>query len=463
MSVRRCSHIDTDNTVALFLGRGGTYSALTGTTLQQLIDCQAIVHYTRSGTRTIVNSPSFAIQEGDFLVVPSVCPSGTEQTVPEGLSTLDFAYIMGSDTGTNQFYEYACKFMDRRPSTIKITTRTTLEDVLRSLTTGSEITELIGGVCIVAHARGEGILFFRRNSNDDDQQISPDELYLFVNDSNRTQITSRVIRNDANMIIRICGCNIGKHTGFLQQLKRLFGGNVTVVAPKHVQYYGDFFNENTTIVYECLLYDFMVFSKEQFGSKTLLKQAFGGRGFQDIHNNAIPDQQWAEWIPSTIHTADSDPQKTAFPCSTPSVPLLSSIIEREYIYRHRKVFAYGLPYANESPPSSTEARTAALRENFLHHEKMQPEYPDATFKNPQYLNYSYQSAEAMFDGLSWSFHWDNTKRILQCTGYRHEYIVRIPITEADSSLIYNALENEGDLRYKHTGLSETDSRLFGRV
>lgn len=461
MSIRRCSLIGTDNTVALYLGRGGTYPALSGTTLQQFIDCQAIVHYTRSGTRTIVNSPSFAIQEGDFLIVPSSCSSGTAHTISNELPTSDFAYIMGTDTGRNKFYECAKNFMDRRPSTKKITTRTSLEEVLRSLTTGNEITEQIGSVLIVSHARGEGILFFRLNDSDDDQQITPSELYLFVRDGNRTQITSRIIRNDPEMIIRICGCNIGKHTGFLQQLKSLFGGNVTVVAPKHVQYYGDFPEEN--IVYECLLYDFMVVSKEQISSRSHLKQAFSSIGFQDIHGSVITDQQWAEWIPSAIHTPDSEPQTTVYPCTTPSIPTLSSDIKREYIYRHRRVFVYSLPYTNENPPSSTDARTTALRKEMLQHEKMQPDYPDVTFKNPEYLNYGYQSAEAMFDGLSWSFHWDSTNRVLECTGFRNEYIVRIPITESDSSLIFNALENEGDPGFRCNGLSETDSRLFGRV
>ena len=144
MSIRCCTHLGSNTTVALFLAQGGSYPALCDTELRHLIDCQAIAHYTRSGTRTVVDAPSFPIQEGDFLVVPSSCSSGATHTLSTDVQTNEYAFKMGIDTGDNRFYEYAEGFMGRRPSTRLVTSCRTLESVLRTLSTDSQIGGIIG-------------------------------------------------------------------------------------------------------------------------------------------------------------------------------------------------------------------------------------------------------------------------------------------------------------------------------
>ena len=184
------------DTVSLYLSQASIKPPLKNPTtlIPKLIQCKGIIHYTRSGTRTVVNSENYKLKDGDFLVVAAQCKTGANYTIPATFQKTDYAFIMGKRDG---FFTDAKNHMDRRPAVINksnpkrntitksIITRNSFEEILKAVSTGKEIVTPINDVLIVSHARGEGMLFFRLNANDPDKVIYLDELCPFAHSTTR--------------------------------------------------------------------------------------------------------------------------------------------------------------------------------------------------------------------------------------------------------------------------------------
>lgn len=458
-------------TVLLYLSKTGLKPPLTNPTalIPKLIQCKGIIHYTRSGTRTVVNSESFKLKEGDFLIVATQCKTGSNYTIPVTFQKADYAFIMGK---RDSFFTSAQNYMNRRPAVINqsnpnrntvtksITSRNSFEEIIKAVSEGKEITTPINDILIVSHARGEGMLFFKLNAQDPDKVIYLDELCPFVHNKTRAKVTKRDVEDHADTNIHIRGCNIGNEVRYLQLIKKIFGTNVTVTAPKHIDFIGYFVDHGNSIdiKYECMKYCFNVFQTKRVANKNTLVQLFDNKSFSDIHGAGITTNQWNSWIPTNIHMAS---RKTQYACNNPINASMKRYIQREYRYRYKEIFSYGMRIQKGvTPPSGKSDRISALKQNLKKHPKMQAHYPSKQCQFPEYTRYGYQSVDDMVDNLYWTFSWSSSKRILTYTGKRREYQVRIPITDANNNLMLNSIPSTGNRQYTHNNIVETDTRFF---
>ena len=82
----------------------------------------------------------------------------------------------------------AKKYMDRRPETRTVdftNTINSLDAVLRTIVSGSQIATPIKDVVIVTHAGEGGFLFMNLRNNSPHRQISYYDLDAYLNDQNR--------------------------------------------------------------------------------------------------------------------------------------------------------------------------------------------------------------------------------------------------------------------------------------
>ncbi len=414
----------------------------------ELLKCQGVIHYTRSGTRTIVTDENFQAKRGDFVVVADQCGTGQSQTFVAGFQTSDYAFVMPAD----DFGHNAENFMNRRPATkaiMSVQGLDSLDAILSIIESGGQITTTINDVIIVSHANAGGFLFFKLRNNSPVPQISYYDLDDYIKSSSRPQMTNRLIRNDGHVLIR--GCNIGKEPRFLQLIKKLFGGHVTVTGPKHLDRFAFFSHGSTIYRYENMLYNFEIYNKTAFVNKNQVVQAYIHHTplFADIFGNAITSAQYTEWVPANISQPET---KTLHKCSIPIDP--AETIDR--LFKHHndnQLFRYSV-----SLGSNPADKKDTLKQALSNDDKMKSSNPF-----PQYEQFGYKSLDDFVDNLNWSFHWDNSAKELNCRGGRHRYQLRIPITDQSNNLFVNSFLNSGNKQYVHHQILETDSHFFGSV
>lgn len=419
------------------------------TLVPALLDCQGVVHYTRSGSRTVVSDESMNIQRGDFLSVAEVCGTGDSQTFVAAIQSSDYAFVMPRDSfGTN-----AENYMNRRPDTrtvVSSTAMNSLDAILSTLVSGTSISTPINDILIVSHANAGGFLFIKLRNNSPSNQISYYELEEYLNDQTRPQMNSRLIRNNGTVHIR--GCNIGKKPSYLNLIKQLFGNSAAVTAPKHLDNFSFFSSGSTIHRYEHLSYHFIVYNKTAYSNKQQVIDAFVNHSpsFADIFGNSITQTQYTGWIPQNINSNST----ATHPCSNPIDSSLT--VSREF--RHRQdnpLYTFDIVLDSEPPDNQ--------RINILKNSLRQVDTMKSSHTFPEYEQFGYSSLDEFVDNLNWNFNWNNSTTTLHCRGSRHSYELRIPITDENNNLFINALLNNGTKQYVHQQIIETDSRFFATV
>jgi hypothetical protein len=419
------------------------------TRVPDLINCHGVIHYTRSGTRTEVSDESFQIERGDFLVVADICATGSSQTIVAAFQASDYAFVMPRDN----FGTHAENYMNRRPETRTIVSSNTinsLDAILTTIISGTQITTPVNDVLIVSHANAGGQLFFKLRNSDQANHMTYNQLSDYLNAANRPQITSRQIRDDANIHIR--GCNIGKEPRFLQLVKEVFGNNATVTAPKHLDRFAFFTSSGTTHRYENMVYHFIIYNKTALADKQAVEDAFVNHtpAFEDIFGNVITRAQFNTWLPQNINNNST----ANHPCTNPIDTQLT--VEREF--RHQvdnPLYTYNITL-DSNPPANQ--RIDILKQVLADNDTMKSSHPF-----PTYEQFGYSNLDDFVDNLNWQFNWNNGTKTLNCRGSRHSYQLRIPITDASNNLFVNAFLATGTKQYVHHQVLETDSRFFGSV
>jgi len=420
------------------------------TRIPELIQCGGIVHYTRSGTRTVVTDERFQIEIGDFLVVANVCATGGSETITTLEQSSDYVFIIPTDSfGTD-----ANDYMNQRPKTRIIQSSSfgnSLEAVLRAVISGPQITSPINDIIIVTHAGEGGFLFLKlKNNSPSPDQISYYDLQAYLNDQNRPRITSRQIRNNANIHIR--GCNIGKEPRYLELVKQLFGNNISVTAPKHLDSFSFYRDGSTIYRYEHLSYCFTVFNKTAFTNKQQVVDAFNNHfpAFEDIFGNRITQSQFNTWVPRNVRRNS----ETTHNCSNQINSALT--VKRKFVHRFdNPLYTFDIKLDSDPPD---DQRIDILKDWLRQIDTMQ-----SSHNFPEYHQFGYSSFDEFVDNMKWKFKWNETEKTLHCTGSRHLYQLRIPITDTNDQVFLNVFLEDGIRQYLQQQLVETDDRFFAMI
>ena len=219
-------------------------------------------------------------------------PAPAKASRPPGA---DLVFIMGKDrTKRNPFYSEAVKYFRAQvpgATLINDEAHRSLETVFAYL---RQHPDRVANLYLVSHANEDGTLSFPIGSTDKDRKTSYGELNKALTDSpERFGLPKGVI--DAETVIRIKGCNIGRSTRMLDALDRAFGGAGKVVAPTHKQVYGTEYTgkgkARTTTHYEAL----DVYFIEYTGNRTV-PRASQLAEFQTKYTH-LDAAWWARTIP----------------------------------------------------------------------------------------------------------------------------------------------------------------------
>lgn len=168
---------------------------------------------------------------------------------PTPVTRQDFVFLMGQDAANtgNAFYTEAKGFFQQeQPQATLVSNLRDLHAVmnyLQSLPKGTKVGQLF----LVTHAHRSGRVSFGLDSQDTDAHIGEDELKNGL--GNLPQVADRI---DAQTVIRIKGCNLGRNAEMVELFDKAFGGGGKVVASTHEQRYSHSSSGGTTKYEEAL-------------------------------------------------------------------------------------------------------------------------------------------------------------------------------------------------------------------
>ena len=192
-------------------------------------------------TAALLRQPAQTAQEVTP-ATPTTSGSSTAVTpvVAPPVPRQDYVFLMGEDaprTG-NPFYTAAeAYYRTHLPNATFVTTVRTLADLLSWISTN--VSQPIGSLYIISHANEDGTLSFGLDSGDTNHRLDVGELRSALHPASGTTSLTRLTNQvDAQTMIHIKGCDIGRTQAMVELIDEAFGGAGTVTAPTHEQEYG---------------------------------------------------------------------------------------------------------------------------------------------------------------------------------------------------------------------------------
>ena len=149
---------------------------------------------------------------------------------PDG--SVDYVFVMGTDSGSNQFYRQAeAYFAKHVPTATIIKDVRSLKGILERVQAADDP---VANLYIVSHAHPDGTLQFSL----DDLDKTPGQLQYeeLLDDMGRLpKVNRRQI--GAWTHVHVKGCALGRSQPMLAKVRTAFGGETRLTAPTHAQYY----------------------------------------------------------------------------------------------------------------------------------------------------------------------------------------------------------------------------------
>jgi hypothetical protein len=315
-------------------------------------------------------------------------------------------------------------------------TRKTISDLLIHLEVDTTITKPVGNILLGTHGNNEGSFELGLDSS---APKNPHFSDLVAAETSKSVFIKPPVIDLAQpaITVQFHGCRIGQAEPFMQQLKKTFGGNVLVSAPKvfdkadihtHSSRRRGSRRVTTTILgfMESLKYDYTIFQKDQFKDKAALVKAFHDKAqagdFELMDGHAPPDDWWNNWIPTRIHQKTFDTSvKVSYgqklqPIDTDIFPT-----EVKYSFRARDFQIFDVPAT--SSPKTEKDRKDLLRQALN-------DLPESPF--PIHMRFGYDSVDDLLDNVTVPDAKSvklNGQPFFRFKGLRQEYNLKIPVTD----------------------------------
>jgi hypothetical protein len=351
-----------------------------------------------------------------------------------------------------------------RPNTQLISVRGagTIADFLNNLETAAGITKPTGDLFIATHGNDKAWIQIGLDA------ASPNDTQYEVVDAAVASGSVNIptdINHDSNgdltdLSVNIRGCRIGAAAAepFVDRLKTAFGDESPVTAPRWFHYV---YQMNGIGMMEFLLYCFEVRQSTAFPDKAAVAAALDAEDFTYHDGTDVHTAQWDSWVPRNVGPGHRNSMSVYLNLGRTIGK--QSKIRRSIEFRHDRVkYVYSISGLGAMPAKAAQPTTL---QSALQADASQPGSSFADdYGFPVFKRYGFDTLDDFFNGLAWSFSWDNAKKVMICTGRLHEYIVLIPITDppdlSTGKLIYNFYPQPGTSGTSFNELSTSDDTLF---
>jgi hypothetical protein len=380
---------------------------------------------------------------------------------------MDYAFVpnKGLDAFNRKIYET----LKLRPNTTMVerASAATVEDLITFLNDDSSVSRPISNILIGSHAADRGwisIPFTSKAINGIIKAITEYSTLEFADTNSIARIKPATVATPA--IIQIKGCLIGQAKPFVDKLKTVFGGQVTIHAPLFVE----------RLVYldksgyvESFAHDFSITSLTPLKTRKDIISAFQARTpkFQFLDGTNVPDKMWKTWLPATTTLKTGGYTETKIKVKlVPAVKISASkewgALEGkdEMGFTHRlETHNFGDKNWTGTLPAATDtAGKIALLKPLL---AADPLYDITKTKFPLYMRWEFSNLDDFLAGFNWELTALPTKG-LNATGTRFFVRILVPICEPSSTtnLRYNFYPEAGASAPAHNTVPDNDPKFY---
>jgi hypothetical protein len=381
---------------------------------------------------------------------------------------MDYAYGPGErlDAGLQAFAD----FYGSRANTTLVTTLSgvglpSLEGLVRHLNDLPNHQKPIDDVFICSHGNESGWLEIRLTSILPFGYVDFDTLLAVPRLHTRFRLDAGTITAPAagqpGTTIRFRSCRIGHAEPFMQLLKNAFGGQARISAAKHFFYYGVGQMNGQDIVYEYLVYSFLLTRRnvrsELLSTRPKVVGAFRDAGKRYYNDTDIPSDRWKAWVPLG-RPKDGSTRQVRFRLAA-GEPL--SGFKTELLIERIDV-PHAIPFSG-TQPNQAIARTRA-RDHLQTLEEYQADYPPGrpagVAAYPAYARNGFSTLTEYVDAHQWTLGEVSGHSAL--IGSRMEYTLKVPIFDPATNLILHNLvpTNQTGPSEPPPGIDEMNAALF---
>jgi hypothetical protein len=379
---------------------------------------------------------------------------------------MDYAFV--PNKGVDDFNRKIYAMLKLRPNTTMVerANATTVEDLITYLNNDTSVSRPIGNILIGSHAADKGwitIPFTGTPINGIVHSRTEYSTLEFADTNSIARIKPATVQTSA--IIHIKGCVIGQAKPFVDKLKKVFGGQVTIHAPL---FFESLIYLDKAGYVESFAYDFSITSLTALKTRNDIISAFKRRNpkFKFLDGTDVPDEMWKKWLP------DKTPLQQGFTPSKFKVKLvppikLNATQEMGALNTTNAMgFTHRVDTENFSdknwtgtlPAQTDTAGKIALLKPLM---AADPLYDISKTNFPVYMKWESKNVDDFLAGFNWELS-AVTPKGLNATGTRFFVRILVPICEPSSStnLRYNFYPETGAVAPAHNTVPDNDPKFY---
>jgi hypothetical protein len=465
-----------------------------------------MVHRLRKKKSSKITNPNSRVIRGDTVFIKRTfsptCLRQYKRFVSQSSNYRDYFFPAPKQGLLDGFLDPAIKTFALRSQTVRLNRGNYFSDeyhlkgLIRNLSVDEEISKPIRNLYIVSHYHPTGNLGVPLDKNSY-QSTGQTRFSLIDYEDLEIAVTDKSLRIPEKVVlprhgsagskepfhVHIRGCNLGKRPEYVDKLKEALGSHVVVTAPR---YWHGFFEvvtkkKKSLGFAEYMGYDLTVARPFRAKKWKQLRRSFEKGGFQKVDAKSISKKQLQQWLLPAwkkMRKEKADLNVSPFFVSLPFLtidlePAFSIKVKTKIHFQARKYTLFADADTNfvSKPVPKPRSRREKKRKYIDYRDEVQRqlELQDA-FKSrdpvtnpfPWWARLGYASMDDFMKGFYWELTWSSDDK-MHFKAIRYLYTVVVPITEPNNGkLIMNSYPS-GSGHTTHTGLQETDTRLFYSV
>lgn len=404
------------------------------------------------GSTVTLKDEKTPVQAGDKVRLVDPMPKACAQALQKEANTNwhDYAIV----PGTTSFDLRLAKFIKARTNTTLIQNPSmfNLRGFFDGIATSDEIVNPVRHLVVVGHGSMSGSFKISLFAGVAADHVTYENLEDAVKKKSLIMDVSLMMPRPVEKTgvsqpnLRLFGCDIGGQVPFMKKFKEAIGGQIVLVAPKHLLVGATFGTPPGEAAY--MNYDFTVhvpspdtkkpvtMSKAEVVAEFMKKSASGDFIRQD--KKAVPKKSWDEWVPRR-------PNDNPNPVDLDHVPKIKNIVKnpvfggtsdapRRFVYGKQKPFFSGPSQLRlDKDTGKEDDRKKAVKAQLQSLDRWKDKHPF-----PEFIRAGYKTMDEFMEGWNWQFSYDAKTKILTFNPIRDVYRVLQPVAQvATNTLVMN--------------------------
>ena len=343
-----------------------------------------------------------------------------------------------------------------------------IEKFVDFLNTDTSVTRPVQDILLGAHGTAKGQLSVQftdtkiQNIIWDKTPYNP--VLLFADAQGLGKLATGTVQTGSNFHVK--GCTIGQNKPYVDRLKKILGGNVTLTAPKLFQQITRLRVNNTDVGFiEALGHDFFVTSTAEIKTRAKMIAAFQAKQLDFFNGTKVPNNLWKKWLPANVTQGEREAKFNLV--LKPAIKFNASTVIGKLNVKDDIGFTYrkettpiftNMNWTGTTLPTGNSAIITFLEPQMQADKDYDPTKTDF----PIYMIYGFSNVTDYLNDWTWTVV-NPRQKVLQAYGERYFARIIVPACKTSgkfNELLYNFYPLPGAVQTALTGISQTDPQFY---